>query len=512
MIVPAKMRFCERLIHLNRAPISFAGRPYLLAIYACTERNLVLRCSRQTEKSTFLVNTILYEACTRPGIQLLLVCPRVEQARVFSNSRLLPALHDSPVIRRALLGKRGRRPRVMDLEFVNGSRLFIRAAYHSGDSCRGLSIQLLLVDEVQDVAADLPVLAETMSHAPHARMILCGTPKLIDNHLEGMFEQSTANEWTITCPQCQKGVILDEHSLGPNGLACPSCKSLLDPKQGSWIARNPQASWGDGFWIGHPMVPWLNYDKILERQCSYDIANLKNEVLGLPTALGDHVVTRAELEACCGKLPMAETLAQIPPPGRQKLIAGIDWGGGGTSRTVLVLGFMRNDFVFQVCRMERFAASEEPERVLAEVARRCEQFQVKGIAADGGGNGHVFNRLLLERLRRQRGLVAILYSTVEHPPRQDGVLVKWTVNRSATIGALFSRVKKQSLLFPQLEDSRNFLSEFACELAEYDDITRTVRYSHPETQQDDMLHATNYALFLAVRSFSAQEQTWEDWG
>src|SRR6185369_8425259 len=97
-----------------------------------------------------------------------------------------------------------------------------------------------------------------------------------------------------------------------------------------------------------------------ERQCVYDVSKFKNEVLGLPTALGDHVVTRAELEACCAKHPMADTLTQIPAAGRANLIVGIDWGGG-TSRTVLVLGFMRSDYAFQICRLERFAASEEPE-------------------------------------------------------------------------------------------------------------------------------------------------------
>jgi hypothetical protein len=57
-----KLSFCERFVYLNRELISFAGRPYLPAIYASTARNIVLRCSRQTEKSTFLVNSILY--CT----------------------------------------------------------------------------------------------------------------------------------------------------------------------------------------------------------------------------------------------------------------------------------------------------------------------------------------------------------------------------------------------------------------------------------------------------------------
>lgn len=78
-----KFSFCQQCVYLERRPISFDGRPYLPAIYAADDRYLVLRCSRQTEKSTFLVNTILYEASINPGIQILFVSPRFEQARVF---------------------------------------------------------------------------------------------------------------------------------------------------------------------------------------------------------------------------------------------------------------------------------------------------------------------------------------------------------------------------------------------------------------------------------------------
>ncbi len=506
-----KLSFCERFVYLERQPISFAGRPYLPAIYAVEDRNIVLRCSRQTEKSTFLVNTILREACCKPGIQMLFVSPRLEQAQFFVRSRLLPSLEQSALIRRKLLGRNGRRPQVMNMEFVNGCGLHVRAAYHSGDACRGISAQLLLVDEFQDIApGDLPTLQETMSHAKNGRTILTGTPKSIDNNLEVMFRNSTANEWTIVCPKCRKGVVLDERSLGPRSAICPDCAIELDPVAGSWVARNADAKWGCGYSISHLMVPWLNYDDVLIRQQTYDICKFKNEVLGLPTTTGEHVVTRAELEACCTDGPMATKLAQVPPQGRHRLVAGIDWGGGGTSRTVLVIGFMRSDYKFQICRLERFAASEDPDRVLSDVAKRCDQFGIRLIAADGGGFGSVLNRLLCVRLQPARGLFAITYAPSRHEPRQDGVLWKWAIDRTASIGVLFSRVKKQMLLFPKLAEVSSYLDEFACEVAEYDDVNRSVRYSHPATMQDDCLHATNYALTLAVYAHTTERRSIED--
>ena len=498
-----KLEFCRHFVYLNRQPISFTGRPYLPEIYAATSGNLVLRCSRQTEKSTFLVNTILFEASRNPGIRMLFVCPRTEQARVFSRMRLLDSLEQSPLIRRALLGRSKQRPPVMNLQFANGASLFVRSAFHSADSCRGLSADLLLVDEFQDMAAgDLPVLQEVLSHAENGRTILTGTPKSLDNHLEAMFRQSTANEWKIRCVGCGRDAILDERCLGRTGIVCPDCQGSLDPLQGRWVPRNPHTTWGQGFWICHPMVPWLNHAEILERQRVYDLAKFRNEVIGLPTTVGENVVTRAELEACCETWSMANNFDDVPPQGKGQLIMGLDWGGGVTSRTVLVIGFMRSDYRFQVCRFERFPATEDPDVVLNAVARRCKQFRIRLIATDGGGNGHVLNRLLLDRLGQHFGLFAILYSLADHAPERDGALMKWTVHRSGSIGALFSRVKKRSILFPRVEECGGYLDEFACEIAEYDDKSRTVRYTHPETLPDDALHATNYALLLAVHRFS----------
>jgi hypothetical protein len=501
----SKFEFSQNFIFLKRRPISFADRPYLRALYDSTARRIVVRAGRQVEKSTFLVNTILYMAVTRPGIHILYVCPRQQQAYVFSLSRLLPAIQESPLIRRVLVGRSQRKLQVMNLRFANGSEVYIRAAFHSADAVRGIDADLLLVDEYQDTASGhLPVLEETQSHSLIRRVVLTGTPKSIDNHLENAFRQSTACEFQVPCGGCGRSVVLDERCLGPLGPVCPECQTAIDVRQGHWVARNPHSTWGDGFWISQVMVPWLNYTELLERQRTYDPALFKNECLGLPTALGDHIVTRAELEACCEPRPMAKSLDDVSPLVRDRLVAGIDWGGGGTSRTVVVIGFMDDDFRFHVVHFDRFPAQEDPEAVLKAVARLCLLFQLRSLAADGGGHGHVYNRLLVDRLQQQASLHAIVYSASEHEPRRDGVLWQWVVGRSASIGTVFSRVKKEALLFPRVEDCGSFLDELQCETAAYDDLSRTIKYSHPETQPDDCLHATNYALLVGTRAHHAR--------
>jgi hypothetical protein len=253
------------------------------------------------------------------------------------------------------------------------------------------------------------------------------------------------------------------------------------------------------------MVPWGNYAQLLEKQRTYNPALFKNECLGMPTTLGELIVTRAELEACCMASPMVRTMQQVPSGVRHRLVAGIDWGGGSKSRTVLAIGYMDDHFRFVVLRLERFAAREDPNFIFQEISQRCQQFGIQIIAADGNGSGHYTNRLLIDQLNRQIAFYAIFYAPSGQAPRQEGALWYWTVNRSASIGMVFSRVKKRSLLFPRVQDSGSFLDEIGCEIVEYDDSNRSIPFTHPASQPDDALHALNYALLVSTREHAGRQ-------
>jgi hypothetical protein len=313
--------------------------------------------------------------------------------------------------------------------------------------------------------------------------------------------------WTIPCSGCQAGVTIDERALGPHGLICPHCQGAIDASQGAWQPHHPESLWGEGFAISHPMVPWMTdrYEEILEKQRTYDPIRFRNEVLGLPTSLGDHVVTQTEMEACCGTERMLNSDQDAGLGRRVRLFAGIDWGGGVRSRTLVVIVSMRPDNVCQVHQILALQAREEPNRVVEEVARCCRQHQVTAVAADGNGNGHVYNHLLYGKFQPEHGFYAIYYSSAEQSPVPDGVRWRWTINRSASISHLFSRVKIGKMLFPCRDDMAPYVAEFTCELAEYDEIQRAIKYTHPESQRDDALHATNYALSLATRAFNAPQ-------
>ena len=120
----------KSFVHLRGGPIDFNGRAYLQTIYESTASRLVIRASRQCEKSTFLTNSALYFACRHPGIHIVCVFPRQEQSLVFSHTRLLATIERSPVIKRLLLGSKPCKPPVMNMRFQNKSEIFIRSAFH----------------------------------------------------------------------------------------------------------------------------------------------------------------------------------------------------------------------------------------------------------------------------------------------------------------------------------------------------------------------------------------------
>lgn len=61
----------------------------------------------------------------------------------------------------------------------------------------------------------------------------------------------------------------------------------------------------------------------------------------------------------------------------------------------------------------------------------------------------------------------INYSAADYEPRRDRELIQWTVNRLESIGVLFSRIKKQLIHFPRVEDCGTFLDEFAAAVSSW---------------------------------------------
>jgi len=500
------MKLPPALMLLDGEPLSFDERGYLRAIYDSRADKLVLRCSRQTEKSTTLAILIVLEIITGSSRSVLVVMPRLEQLRTFRVTRLLPFIEKSPALRRLLLGP-GHRITAGHLVFSNGSEIFLRAAYHSPDAARGISADMLVLDEYQDLAPNaLPVLEQCLSHATRKRLLIAGTPKMIDNQLEEAFNRSTRNTWQTRCEACEHENIPDESILGASGTICASCKQPISLANGRWVPSNPDAADADGFWFNHLMTPWIDYAEILSHRDAYDIVRFKNEVLGLPANLGDHLVTREQVLACCTQYSMAESShdARLRGLNLATVCVGIDWGGGSNTRTALIAGGHDAYGRFHVLRMEVVAAGEDHKKVLDAALRFTQRFGGFPVAADGAGNGAILNRELQSRSRGETGLiVGIRYADTTQKMREISASEwAWNVDRTRVISDVFTHVREKKILFPHADVCESLLAEIWGETAEYNDEERRLRFYCAAGKNDDVVHALAYCLALSTHAAS----------
>lgn len=491
---PRLRLFCETALTLDGSPVRFPDRPYIDGILGATERNLVIRAGRQVEKSTYITFRIGYELI-RPGTRVLLVCPRQSQGSYLIKSRFLPLLEASPLLQRSLGMPRGRlNPR--EIRFRNGSQLYVRSAFNSADGARGVSADLLICDEYQDVAAGfLPVLKETLAHSARPVTILTGTPKEVTNHLEDAFALSTARVWMVRCDACGTEVLPDERSIGPDFYCCSGCRRPIDWRRGQWVATNPHSAWGEGFWLPQIIAPWVTPRRFHEKVAEYDHDQLLNEVFGLPTMHGTLAITRAELEACCSARQMAASRNDLPADNRRGVMLGIDWGSGlaGQAAVVVASQCVRTGRL-KVWHWAVLGATDRP--VLDQVVELCGRFGVSRVYADARGGGAHQNRALWARLGREGGLTitGIEYATNDGLISQDGMLKKWGIDKTKWIGGLCTRIREKLIEFPASQDCQIGFGHVGSEQVVYDEEQRTSRYRAADGRPDDLLHPLVYVL------------------
>lgn len=99
-----------------------------------------------THNSTTLANLITLYSITYPHFRSMFVAPRQDQTKVFSRDRLGPTMTNSPAIKAHFLDPKMDQ-NVFYRQFKNGSKCYLRYAYHDADALRGFSTDMNLFDE-----------------------------------------------------------------------------------------------------------------------------------------------------------------------------------------------------------------------------------------------------------------------------------------------------------------------------------------------------------------------------
>lgn len=491
---------------------SFEGRRHLHQIYDTPMKRVLLMCGRQVEKSTLLGNRMLSFSCLIPAYKALYVSPSMTQTKTFSNDRIKEPIETSPVLRtytNSMLSQN-----VLEKQFVNRSKITLRYAFLNADRARGIPAHSLCIDEIQDIYSDnIPVIEQCLSHSPEElkRYLYSGTPKTLDNVIEDYWSnRSTQNQWMVPC-DCRSGEggrywnILGEKNIGKKFLICERCGKRLhamgDGAQwASAIEWDPVHAPFESFRIPQLMVPWLDWNELLYNYEHYPRNKFYNEVLGVSFDTGLRPLTMAQVRACClEKIKMSSADKYQRLGFGQEIYAGIDWGTGEHSYTVLTLAtYIGNRF--RVFYVHRFTGEDtEPDRQLEKIEGILRAFNVRVIGVDYGG-GHYPNDFLVRRFGKERVMKYQYVARLSAKVRWEAKLQRWMVHRTEIMSAIFNAIKRGTVFeFPRwLEFQEPYGQDMLNIYSEYNDKIRMIQYGHTAGKTDDTLHSLLYCFLASM--------------
>lgn len=513
--------FAEAVYNLNGKPFSFKGTEYLKVIYDTDIAYGLLKTGRQSFKSTTVSIKIANDSLLIPFRRSLYVAPLNEMVKTFSKERLAKLLRYSndEIVRRFFMSNE-LSDQVFMRELTNGSTIWLRNCYDNGDNIRGLSIDSLFLDELQDLNTDaIPVIQETQFASPSPTTWLTGTPKTLSNTMEGFWQQSTKNEWVVKCPHCNTHQILGIKNITSTIIACRKCGLEIrndDINKGLWIETSPEKPL-KGFHITQMMSPLAKMTSkdgkgIYQKMNTYSTAKFYNEVMGLSYEYADKLVSDTDLDALMNndfrlydRAP--DNLAQ------SRTFAGVDWGTGEKSYTVISIFYLTSENKLRMIYCKRYDQGNEldMEKQLQHICTLMNLFHVDLCVVDWG-----FGYTQAQKLHQLFGTrVAVNYYTHNQKEKaiyDDGKQVYRTRRTDIIMDYVTEMVQRRKMEWAGSDYAQlGFMREHhLAEQAEYrssaNGRTEELFLTHPQGYPDDGLHSCVYAYMaylLTVGSLRA---------
>lgn len=504
------------------------GRPYTLDDYMPTEaffgRYLAsvttVKGSRQISKSSFLAARTLTLALAIPYFKILFVFPLYEQVSRFSTQYVRKLIMESPIA--AAFSGQGTEKSVLTRSFTNFSKMSFSFASLSVERARGLSVNLLGIDEIQNLDPRfLPILLETMSasrvqdnktgksHRVSFRYNT-GTPLSMDNILERSWQRSSMAEWVVPCLACKKanypakGMDLEKMIGGyhddigeirdgkkPATICANSkCGRPVDPRNGFWHHRHPKLIESrPGYHIPQIIMPMhyaerLSWAKLLAKQSgadNYTTSRFYNEVLGESYDAGSRLVSETDLRNAA-ILPWEnnpkDPRAVLQAIGsRRKYICrfmGVDWGGGGEEEisftTIAVLGLLP-DGKIDVLYGRRLLITNNPGMEADVVCQVFRLFNCDALCHDYNGAGHLRENYAVASGIPFGKVIPFVYGSsaakdivVHHAAEEEHHRSYYRLDKARAIATVCEAIKVQYIRFFKFDqvddDNRGLLMDF----------------------------------------------------
>ncbi len=485
------------MLRIKGEPLSFDRYKPISYIYNDPSKDIVLKAGRQISKSTTICNRMILKSIIYPHYQQLYVVPLQIQATRFSHFYLDKSLKSMPLASE-FLGK-GTIQNVMCKSLTNGS--IINITYigdNNPERGRGIPSDENAYDEVQDLIwDDIIIIDQCLSGSDYAFRIYSGTPKTMENVLEYLFSESDQKEWVIKCSHCDKyNIPVDPEvskMIQKKGLSCSHCCKIINPIDGEWISFNKNSQ-RSGYHLPQIIIPRNvlqqdRWDSIYNNWLTYPKSKFYNEVLGLSIDKGGRLITKEDIECCCGNIP--KNINDYVG-----IVAGIDWAvqGNDESFTVLtILGQCKSHF--EVLYIKKYLGGDLLDQV-KDILKICKSHCVSLYGCDWG-IGHTNNLLLMQEAPGQ--VYEYQYARQKNMIKWNDAAQRFIISRTTSLNILFIDIKKGLFKFPKLEEFKPYVQDL---LSNYEDIPENMsdkRFIRTKGIPDDFTHALNFASLTLKR-------------
>jgi hypothetical protein len=467
-----------------------------------------------SHNSTTLANSMIAECIGIPYFKSFFISPVEEQTRRFSHTRIGKTLTGSPEVRKAFLSDTI--DSVYMRIFKNGSEMLFSYAQDNADRCRGVSADLLCVDEIQDIVTEvvLPVVEESMANSSYAKSIYSGTPKTTGNGIQSLHDISSKTEWVMKCDACNKFTfITTAKCVGLTGPECLNCRKPLNVRNGQWV--DMQASKPiKGFHISQLILPlncpaaWTSqadkdkaqerWNRIMYKHNHYGESQFENEVLAVSSGVGTQFLAKDELDSFCNenlhlfRLPNKEMMKDVV-----NTYAGVDFGGSESadeegfvkSRTVLtILGkTVSNKLKVLYYRIYPVGHSTT---FLDDMAEVCRAYNAQLVMCDQGGGGLSIS-ILKEKIGEHK-VHGVRYGQAAVPLKWNNESRNYMSDKTVLIDSFALFMKQKKMIFASQKEMEPAINDI---LNEFEELTASGRriWRCSPAKCDDFLHSSLYA-------------------
>ncbi|HUM43688.1 MAG TPA: phage terminase large subunit family protein [Fervidobacterium sp.] len=456
----------KRLRYTNPHDL-YAWRHFLVQPMDDFHSDKVIKKARQLGASECHLNEVFWFLTEHDYTNTIYTFPRGPKMREFSQTRVEPAIQESPY----LDSLSPVRLRNVTRKPFNHSNLFLNSAWGK-ELGEGTPADMLCLDEYDQMADGIEgAFIESLSSSPYKLIRRFSTPTLPGRGVSELFDTSDQHFYFYTCEHCGEKQYLTKDNLiqikkdgvkehlglvedGTFIIGCTKCKKELNRVQkGEWVAAYPGRAIR-GYHMSQLNAPWITADEIMRSRFKLRSDQLwYNYVLGEPYYDAGALLSPVEFQRCENPLRSMS----LSRENCTMVSVGIDWG---KVSWVTVLGMLPDGKV----RLLNFFWETDTNVALESVNRiaaRIQMFEPDIIICDTGyGQDRIPHLMDLFPGRvwgcqySERGLIAKF--------NHQGFVV--SANRTGSLKQVILAFKKGGVELPRHDEAMETLMNHLCAL------------------------------------------------